>query len=169
MTYCFSGCFQRSLSLFGFQQFDSDVWFSLYLLCLGFTWLPESLNLCLLPNLVTLGNDFFTFFVLFSLFFSVMASDIVLLLSGALFTFYLYPLVFQSGQFLLTSLLSPSAFLFPHCILPGLTPTLSCHASSFVRAMGFLRGQSSVLCQWGWGRERMKRRPSGGKHVMATL
>lgn len=53
----------------------------------------------------------------------------------------------------MTSLLSPSAFLFPHSILPGLTPTLSCHVSSFVRAMGFRRGQLSAGSVGSRGRE----------------
>ena len=47
-----AGCFQYFLFIFGSEQFDPDVLrFSLYLYCLGFAELLESVNFCLSPNM----------------------------------------------------------------------------------------------------------------------
>lgn len=168
MTYCFSLAAFNILSL----------WFSaVWLWCVVlFVFIMLGVHLAsLIPRLVSFtkfgyfGQWFLHFFCLIL---SFLFNDGFWYCFTALWGFiYFLSLSLSSSEWIISIdiFAPPSAFLFPHCILPGLIPTLSCHVSSFVRAMGFLRGQSSVLGQWDWGRERMKRRPSGGKHVMATL
>lgn len=133
-------------SFFGFQQFDSHVWFSLCLFCLGFTQLLESVYLFPLPNLVSLAISLLFCLILY--FPSTMPFDIVLQLSEALFVFYLYSFLFLS--LVLVYLSSPFQL--------SMSPFYSVwsHSNSIMSVLlVFLRGQSSVLARWDWGPERM--------------